>query len=53
MLDKATVLATIYTRVDDAMKGSAVIQEILNRPGPAPSLSDRNDRQITCAFYPT
>jgi hypothetical protein len=40
MLEKATVLSTIYTIVDDAMKGSAVIQEILKRPGPAPSLSD-------------
>jgi hypothetical protein len=49
MLDKATVLATIYTIVDDAMKGSAVIQEILNRPGPAPSLSD--SEVVTIALY--
>ncbi len=40
MLDKARVLTTIFTRVDDAMKGSAVIQHALKRPGPAPSLSD-------------
>jgi Transposase DDE domain len=49
MLDKATVLATIYTIVDDAMKGSAVIQKILNRPGPAPSLSD--SEVVTIALY--
>jgi Transposase DDE domain len=40
MLDKATVLTTIFTIVDDTMKGSAVIQQALKRPGPAPSLSD-------------
>ncbi len=40
MLDKAIVLTTIFTIVDDTMKGSAVIQNALNRPGPAPSLSD-------------
>ena len=39
MLDKATVLTTIFTRVDDTMKGSTVIQQALKRPGPAPSLS--------------
>jgi hypothetical protein len=49
MLDKATVLVTIYTIVDDAMKGSAVIQEILKRPGPAPSLSD--SEVVTIALY--
>lgn len=49
MLDKATVLATIYTIVDDAMKGSTMIQEILNRPGPAPSLSD--SEVVTIALY--
>ena len=37
MLDKATVLTTIFTIVDDAMKGSAVIQQALERPGPAPT----------------
>src|SRR5947208_12277803 len=40
MLDKATVLTTLFTRVDDTMKGSAVIQHALKRPGPAPHLSD-------------
>ena len=49
MLDKATVLTTIYTIVDDAMKGSAVIQEILKRPGPAPSLCD--SEVVTIALY--
>ncbi len=49
MLDKATVLTTIFTIVDDTMKGSAVIQNALNRPGPAPSLSD--SELITIALY--
>jgi hypothetical protein len=49
MLDKATVLTTIYTIVDDAIKGSRVIQEILNRPGPAPKLSD--SEVVTIALY--
>src|SRR5450759_722145 len=40
MLDKATVLSTIFTIVDDTMKGSTVIQHALKRPGPTPSLSD-------------
>ena len=40
MLDKATVLTTIFPRVDDTMKGSTVIQQALQRPGPAPQLSD-------------
>ncbi len=40
MLDKATVLTTIFTIVDDVMKGSRVIQEILDRPGPTARLSD-------------
>ncbi len=40
MLDKATVLTTLFTRVDDIMKGSAVIQQALKRPSPAPRLSD-------------
>src|SRR6266581_1681095 len=40
MLDKATALSTIFTIVDDTMKGSAVIQQALKRPGPAPRLSD-------------
>lgn len=49
MLDKATVLTTIYTIVDDAMKGSTVIQEMLKRPGPAPSLCD--SEVVTIALY--
>lgn len=49
MLDKATVLSTIYTIVDDAMKGSPVIQEILKRPGPVPSLCD--SEVVTIALY--
>ncbi len=40
MLDKAMVLTTIFTIVDDTMKGSAMIQQVLKRPGPAPKLSD-------------
>src|SRR5512135_133043 len=40
MLEKATVLTTIFTIVDDVMKGSPMIQETLERPGPAPSLTD-------------
>ena len=40
MLEKATVLTTIFTIVDDTMKGSPMIQQTLERPGPAPSLSD-------------
>jgi hypothetical protein len=49
MLDKATVLTTIFTIVDDTMKGSAVIQPALDRPGPAPSLSD--SELVTIALY--
>ncbi len=49
MLDKATVLTTIFTIVDDTMKGSAVIQQALKRPGPAPSLTD--SELITIALY--
>ena len=40
MLDKATILTTIFTIVDDKMKGSAMIQQALKRPEPAPCLSD-------------
>ena len=39
MLDKARVLTTMFTIVDDTMKGSAVIQHAFKRPGPAPRLS--------------
>src|SRR5213082_474734 len=49
MLDKATVLTTIFTIVDDTMKGSSMIQQTLNRPGPAPSLSD--SELVTIALY--
>jgi hypothetical protein len=49
MLDKATVLTTLFTIVDDTMKGSKVIQEILKRPGPAPSLCD--SEMVTIALY--
>src|ERR1051326_4625023 len=49
MLDKATVLTTIFTIVDDTMKGSAVIQHALKRPGPVPRLSD--SEVVTIALY--
>jgi hypothetical protein len=49
MLDKATVLTTLFTIVDDTMKGSAMIQAALKRPGPAPHLSD--SEVITIALY--
>src|SRR5437588_6900515 len=49
MLEKATILTTIFTIVDDAMKGSAVIQQALERPGPAPHLAD--SEVITLALY--
>jgi hypothetical protein len=49
MLDKATVLSTLFTIVDDTMKGSALIQQTLKRPGPAPHLSD--SEVITLALY--
>ena len=49
MLDKATVLSTLFTIVDDTMKGSAMIQDALKRPGPAPYLSD--SEVITIALY--
>ena len=49
MLDKATVLTTLFTIVDDTMKGSPMIQQTLERPGPAPRLSD--SEVITLAIY--
>lgn len=49
MLDKATVLSTLFTIVDDTMKGSSMIQDALKRPGPAPHLSD--SEVITLALY--
>lgn len=49
MLDKAIILTPIFTIVDETMKGSAVIQQALKRPGPAPHLSD--SELITIALY--
>src|SRR5437763_4540187 len=49
MLDKATVLTTIFTIVDDTMKGSPMIQQVLERPGPTPRLSD--SEVVTLAIY--
>jgi hypothetical protein len=49
MLDKATVLTTLFTIGDDTMKGSAMIQQALKRPGPAPHLSD--SEVISIALY--
>jgi hypothetical protein len=49
MRDLATVLTTLFTIVDDTMKGSAMIQDALKRPGPAPRLSD--SEVITLALY--
>src|SRR5271167_256843 len=49
MLEKATVLTTIFTIVDDVMKGSPMIQQTLDRPGPAPNLSD--SELVTIALY--
>lgn len=49
MLDKATVLTTLFTIVDDRMKGSRVIQQALQRPGPLPKLTD--SEVITLALY--
>ena len=49
MLDKATVLTTIFTIVDDTMKGSPMIQQALQRPGPAPHLAD--SEVVTLALY--
>src|SRR5205085_10253526 len=49
MLDKATVLTTIFSIVDNTTKGSAVIQHALERPGPAPKLSD--SEVVTIALY--
>ena len=49
MHEKATVLTTIFTIVDDTMKGSPMIQQTLDRPGPAPRLSD--SEVVTLAIY--
>lgn len=49
MLDKATVLVTIFTIVDDTMKASTAIQQALRRPGRKPKLSD--SEVVTLALY--
>lgn len=49
VMDKATVLTTIYTLVDDAMKASPVVGRALDRPGPKPNLSD--SEVVTLALY--
>src|SRR6266542_3589900 len=48
-LDKATVLTTIFTIVDDVMKESPAVQKALRRPGRAPHLSD--SEVVTIALY--
>lgn len=48
-LDKAIVLTTIFTIVDDVMKESPVIVSALRRPGRAPHLSD--SEVVTVALY--
>jgi len=48
-IDKATVLTTIFTIVDDLMKASPVIQTALRRPGQKPRLSD--SEVVTIALY--
>jgi hypothetical protein len=49
MLEKAKVLTTIFSIVDDTMKGSSMIQQMLERPGPAPRLSD--SEVVTVVIY--
>lgn len=49
MLDKTTVLTTIFTIVDDTMKASPAIQAALRRRGQKPKLSD--SEVITIALY--
>lgn len=49
MLDKALVLTTIFTIVDDAMKASSAIQQALHRPGRTPRLLD--SEVVTLALY--
>src|SRR5580658_6525071 len=48
-LDKATVLTTIFTIVDDVMKASPAIQSALRRPGRKPNLSD--SAVVTIGLY--
>jgi len=49
MLDKATVLTTIFTITDEVMKASPVVQAVLRRPGRAPQLAD--SEIVTLALY--
>ena len=49
MLEKAMVLTTLFTIVDDVMKGSAMLQDALKRPGPGPRLTD--SELVTIAIY--
>jgi hypothetical protein len=49
MLDKATVLATIFTISDEVMKASPVVCATLRRPGPVPQLTD--SEIVTLALY--
>lgn len=49
VLDKATVLAIIFTIVDDIMKASPAIRRALRRPGRKPRLSD--SEVVTLALY--
>jgi Transposase DDE domain len=49
MLEKATVLTSIFTMIDDAMKASPTIQHALHRPGQPPHLTD--SEVVTIAIY--
>jgi hypothetical protein len=49
MPDRATVLITIFTIVDNVITGQRVIQEILDSSGPASRLSD--SEVVTIALY--
>jgi hypothetical protein len=49
MLDKATVLTTIFTITDEVMKASPVVGSTLRRPGPRPQLAD--SEIVTLALY--
>lgn len=48
ILDKNTILTTIYTIVDDVLKESKIMK-LLQRPGPKPNMSD--SEMITVAIY--
>src|SRR5438445_12153189 len=49
MLEKATVLTTLFTIVSAVPIGSAVTQHAFERPGPAPRLTD--SEVVTIAIY--